>query len=182
MIRLLFHKPLCLCLTAMLICHANTCIAGYQFLLTPKFSLSEEYTDNLLLDNTDKQEDFITVFSPGIVAKLWDRTGSVTLEYSPGYSVYANASENNTLRHKALLSGRFGFSRRTDLSFRNTFQATEDPAAQTLYPSLESEDKKPEEGTSSEGPSQPREPMTESEQRKKPGKKPSEKAGKILHR
>lgn len=160
--------PLSLCLffVLMLICQADPCVAGYQFLLTPKFSLSEEYTDNLLLDNTNKESDFITVFSPGIVAKLWDRTSGVTLEYSPGYSLYSNFSENNTLRHTALLYGKFGFSRRTQLSFRNTFLATEDPVAQTLYPSSESEDKKSEDDSSG-GASPPREPMTESEQRKK---------------
>lgn len=135
-------------------------------MLTPKLSLSEEYTDNLLLNNTDKNEDFITVFSPGIVAKLWDRTDSVTLEYAPGYSMYSNVSDNNTLRHNAQLYGKYAFSRRTRLDFRNTFIATEDPMSQTLYPSLDSEDKKKEEETPG-GLSKPREPLTESEQRKK---------------
>ncbi len=167
MIRLLFHKMLfLLSLIILPICQAAPCAAGYQFLLTPKFSLTEEYTDNLLLNNTNKESDIITVVSPGIVAKLWDRTSGVTLEYSPGYSLYSNFSENNTLRHTALLDGKVGFSRRTQLSFRNTFLATEDPVAQTLYPSSESEGKKSEEDTS-ESDSKPRGPMTESEQRKK---------------
>ncbi len=134
-------------------------------MFTPRFSLSEEYTDNLLLNNTDKQDDFITVFSPGIVARGWDRTDNVTLEYTPGYSMYNNFSENNTLRHNAQLYGKFAFSRRTKLNFRNTFIATEDPMSQTLYPSLDSEEKNQEEEAG--GLSKPKEPLTESEQRQK---------------
>lgn len=142
---------------------AIPCFAEYQFILVPKISVTEEYTDNLFLDNADKQNDFITVISPGIVARLWDRTGDLTFDYQPGYSLYQNFTENNTLRHNARLYGKTAFSRHTRMTFQNTFIATEDPITKIAYPSADAEQ------TSSEDQDKikPQEPMTPQAERQK---------------
>ncbi len=142
---------------------AIPCFAEYQFLFVPKLSVTEEYTDNLLLDNLNKQDDFITVISPGIVARAWDRTSDITLDYQPGYSMYQNFTENNTLRHNARLYGKMAFSRHTRMTFQNTFIATEDPITKIAYPSADAEQ------TTAEDQDRTRyqEPMTPQEERQK---------------
>ena len=37
---------------------------AYEVNLTPRFTVSEEYTDNLFLDKDNKEHDFITTLAP----------------------------------------------------------------------------------------------------------------------
>jgi hypothetical protein len=148
-------------LTGMFI--AMPCFAEYQFLFVPKISVTEEYTDNLFLDNLNKENDFITIISPGIVAKVWDRTSDLTFDYEPGYSIYQNFTENNTLRHNARLYGKMAFSRHTRMTFQNAFIATEDPVSKITYPSADAE----QTSADDQNKIKPQEPMTPQAERQK---------------
>ncbi len=107
--------------------------AGYQISLTPKISTSFEYTDNLFLSN-DKTDDVITLFSPGVIARILGKTGEANLLYDMGYSFYERFPDNNAFRHNANLSGWYGYSRHTRLDFQNKFLMTEEPGEQIESP------------------------------------------------
>src|SRR5438093_9976466 len=116
--------------------------------LTPSISVSEEYNDNLFLNNQDRQRDFITGFSPTITlfvnrpsyqvnggysftAELYEREsrlnnalnrqsfiGSGLYRATPGVTL--TASETYALNRNTNLVGSQGFSTGRQESWSNT--------------------------------------------------------------
>jgi hypothetical protein len=60
--------------------------------ITPSFTLSEEYNDNVFLDNKNREHDFITGFTPGI-AIVWERP---TYRLAAGYNFTAELFARET--------------------------------------------------------------------------------------
>ncbi len=114
-------------------------VSLFQFITFPGFSatvdfdpslaISETYTDNLELDQTNPMEDWITLISPTFTAHLETETGELNFALKPEYSIYAAYPEYNTLRLSSSLSGGKKMSKRMELSFQNTFSRTEEPRA-----------------------------------------------------
>ncbi len=101
--------------------------AAYTVTIQPIVTVSEEYTDNLFLSEDDKEHEFITIVSPGILIQAKEQTSEFSLLYEAGYSSYARNGEYDSWRHLSEFKGFFRFGRHTELSFRNTFLLTEEP-------------------------------------------------------
>ena len=60
--------------------------------IVPSFTISEEYNDNVFLDNSNRQHDFITGFTPGITI-TWERP---TYRLAAGYNFTAELFARET--------------------------------------------------------------------------------------
>lgn len=66
--------------------------------LVPRLTLSEEYTDNVDLNPSDRREEWTTVVSPGIdYTALW-KTRGLRVSYSPGFAYAAKDRDNSEIR------------------------------------------------------------------------------------
>jgi hypothetical protein len=63
--------------------------------ITPSFTLSEEYNDNVLLDNRDRQSDFITGFTPGINIAFERPTYRLSAGYNFTAELFARQTQEN---------------------------------------------------------------------------------------
>ncbi|MCW9098129.1 MAG: hypothetical protein OQJ93_12160, partial [Ignavibacteriaceae bacterium] len=102
---------------------------GYKATFTPRLSVQEEYTDNVLLSEKDSaiQDDYITTISPGFTAELMGKNGDATISYNPSYAFYDQFDEFNGWRHEANLSGMYMIAKNTRFNVRDRFSYTEDP-------------------------------------------------------
>lgn len=66
--------------------------------LVPRLTLSEEYTDNVDLDPSDRREEWTTVVSPGIDYSVLWKTKGLRLSYSPGFAYAAKDRDNSEIR------------------------------------------------------------------------------------
>ncbi len=155
MISLLFHECFHILLrffSALLLCFflffsfclfsPVTVSAGTRVSIQPVIKADEEYTDNLFLSKEFKEEDLITVISPGVIAEAGNRTGNIKFSYNFGYSHYQRFSEYDAWRHNSQLTGNINFSRHTRLEFRNSFLLTEEPS-ENIEDIKEAEDTEP---------------------------------------
>ncbi len=62
---------------------------------TPRFSLSEEYNDNVFLSDNNREDDWITTVEPGIALLYHQRSLELSLDYSLRYRKYKNNSEED---------------------------------------------------------------------------------------
>jgi len=63
--------------------------------ITPSFTLSEEYNDNVLLDNRNRQSDFITGFTPGINITFERPTYRLSAGYNFTAELFARQTQEN---------------------------------------------------------------------------------------
>ncbi len=89
-------------------------------------SLSEEYNDNIFLDNEDRKSDFITYISPGIDLSARTPRSDIGLSYSTSFSFYRSYSELNEPSHRLTARGSFTLSERASLSIADTFVKSEE--------------------------------------------------------
>ncbi len=120
-----------------------TAFAGSWITVQPVVTMGEEYTDNLFLSKESKEEDLITVISPGLIAEAGNRKGSVRFFYNLGYSHYQLHSEYDAWRHDSRIIGNINLAGHTQMEFRNSFLLTEEPA-ESIEDRRDSEDTEPE--------------------------------------
>ena len=91
--------------------------------LTPSISVSEEYNDNLFLNNQDRQRDFITGFSPTITLFVNRPSYQVNGGYSFTAELYERESRlNNALNRQSFLgSGLYRATPRLTLTASETY-------------------------------------------------------------
>ena len=100
---------------------------GYQATFDPRISVGGEYTDNVFLTETFKEDDFITTITPGFDAKILGKTSGADISYDPSYAIYNTFDEFNGWRHKARFNGWSNITKNTSLKVRDRFLYTEDP-------------------------------------------------------
>ena len=100
---------------------------GYQATFDPRISVGGEYTDNVFLTETFKEDDFITTITPGFTAKILGKTSGADISYDPSYAIYNTFDEYNGWRHKARFNGWSNITKNTSLKVRDRFLYTEDP-------------------------------------------------------
>lgn len=122
------HLLWCLSLL-FLFCASN--IANADFSFNPHITTGVSYTDNVFLDPSDEEYDFITFVNPGVDLSLSGRNGALSISYNPTYSAYTRLQENNFWRHDALVDGWVEIARGTRLEVSNAFLRTEDPLSDT---------------------------------------------------
>ncbi len=101
--------------------------AGGHINIRPVITVDEEYTDNLFLADSEKEEDIVTLISPGILIEAADRRNSLRFSYNAGYSLYKRFSEYNAWRHNSLLNASLGILKHSRMQFSNSFVLTEEP-------------------------------------------------------
>lgn len=72
--------------------------AWAEFRATPAFSLREEYNDNIYLDHTDKESDFITFVRPSVNVDWKTKIVDLSLNLGLEYEKYLHHSEEDELR------------------------------------------------------------------------------------
>ena len=78
-----------------------------KIVLTPHVTLEEEYTDNLFLQESNKEDEFITTIAPGVQVKVDSRWINLSLDYSFRFEHYMN--------HDDLTDFNFEGGQRADL-------------------------------------------------------------------
>lgn len=63
--------------------------------LTPTLGVGEEFNDNIFLDNENKEWDFVTLLSPGLVLEVESPTYRLAASYSFTSEIYARHPELN---------------------------------------------------------------------------------------
>jgi hypothetical protein len=100
---------------------------AYEINFTPRFTVTDEYTDNVFLTENNKEDDFILSVSPGITTQLLGGTNSLEVSYDPTYVTYLENSRTSTWRHSANLIGSAELSADTRFEIQDSFFLTEDP-------------------------------------------------------
>ncbi len=98
-----------------------------QVNFTPRISISEEYTDNLFLSDTDKEYDYITSVSPAFTLGVIGQHAGIDLSFDPSYAWYSRFEERNRWRYGGNFLGWGQLSRNTRLEIADTYIYTEDP-------------------------------------------------------
>lgn len=115
-------------------------VFAFQATFLPRVSVTEEYTDNLFLSESNEEDEYITIISLGFTTELlWQHAG-IELSYDPARVLYDEFSENDTWRHTALLYGWADLTRNNRLEIRDAFVRTEDPLGEEEMNHLRSED------------------------------------------
>ncbi len=70
--------------------------SGQTLTLTPSLNTSESYNDNVRLTPTKRQDDFVTLVTPGVRLELKDSPWSLTLDGSLQAQYYARQTDLNT--------------------------------------------------------------------------------------
>lgn len=107
--------------------------------ILPTVIVGQEYEDNIFLTRDNKQSDFITTVSPGIIAHVDSVKNKLDLEYFPTWVWYQEFSDKDTIRHNANMNFVHRFTRRFSLNLRERYLRTEEPYAQALDSSLRTE-------------------------------------------
>jgi hypothetical protein len=99
------------------------------FTLLPAIAVSEEYNDNLSLDNQNKQWDFITSLSPALMLLANSPTFQAAAGYSFTAELYArDKSLNNTFAHHHFIgSAVYAATQRLKLSVSDEFVLNRTP-------------------------------------------------------
>ena len=70
-------------------------VAWSAFEIHPYLTLEEEYNDNIDLDSSNEEEDWITTIQPGISLEYNNRSIEAVVDYSLRYRFYKNNDEDN---------------------------------------------------------------------------------------
>ncbi len=75
-------------------------VTAGEWRVVPRFSIGENYSDNVRLQNFNEQEDFITRATPGLSVRGTGRRVQLNLDYNLQNLTYANDSTRNTINHQ----------------------------------------------------------------------------------
>ena len=73
----------------------STLNAWAEMEIHPRLMVEEEYNDNIFLDSSTEEEDFITTFQPGISLNYQNRSIEAMVDYSLRYRFYKENSDEN---------------------------------------------------------------------------------------
>lgn len=110
---------------------------------TPSISVTETYDDNIDLDSTNEQSDYITSVSPGFNLSVQGENKDLTLHYSPSFVWYDKRSEDDTVRHNGSLNYDQQLSQHVKFHISDTFIKSEDPLEETEDIRAERRDRNP---------------------------------------
>ena len=78
---------------------------GAEFFWTTSFNISEEYDDNIFLDNEDPVADFITMFSEDFTLGIRTEEIETSIDFSIGYAFYQERESSGDFRTNLNLNG-----------------------------------------------------------------------------
>ncbi len=102
---------------------------GAEFYWDTSFNLSEEYDDNIYLQDQDQTDDFITLVSQDFNLGIRTEDLDVGLDFSIGYAYYQERGGSGEIRGDINLSGArdIPLSDRLFLTLDESFKVSEDP-------------------------------------------------------
>lgn len=100
--------------------------------VTPRLTVTEQYTDNVFFTAQNRGTDFITKIAPGLGYTTSGRDGQLTADYSIESRVYANNTNQNRAvsRQNGELFGLWNLSDRTTVTLFERFESFQDPTEQ----------------------------------------------------
>ncbi len=115
--------------SVLLVFSPSAALAQPGYYLTPSFGLSELYNDNILYSSTDRQHDFFTRFSPGILGGYESEPLTLLAGYTFDSEVFARLSSLNSAlaRQDAILDVRGRPNPLLDLGLRGEYFETQTP-------------------------------------------------------
>lgn len=99
----------------------------------PYISLKGDYSDNLNLTSTNKQEDFITTVQPGIKFSNMDKISGIDLDYLLGAVFYGKKTNLNYISHNASLAAKYLTSEHINFYLRESFTRSDEPREQEYF-------------------------------------------------
>jgi hypothetical protein len=114
-----------------LICFMPSFSYAYNFEFTPSISIGELYDDNIYLENTNQESDWITTLSPSINLNFVSEKNNLSIIYNPSIVRYKKEDQNNSLRHSGAVAFNQNLNNRVSLNLGDTFTRSEDPIEQT---------------------------------------------------
>jgi hypothetical protein len=119
-----------LCLWALLLLPALAW-ADTRVELTPRISVSEVYDDNIYLDRTNEESDYLTTLSPGINLTMTSQRSSLSLDYSPTWVWYDKNDQNDTVRHAGTVAFGQNVTQHVRFDLTDTYVRSEEPLETT---------------------------------------------------
>lgn len=111
----------------------------YRIRITPKISIKAEYDDNIFLLKNNKEGDFITTVSPGLLMSIDSGKTGLELEYTFGWVKYRDFSENDFIRHNGRLKFWQRLTRRLTFNLSDSYLKSNDLFDEDLDPDLRSQ-------------------------------------------
>ena len=99
--------------------------------ITPRISVSEVYDDNIYLDDTNEESDYLTTVSPGINLTMSSQRTSLSLDYSPTWVWYDKNDQNDTVRHAGTLAFAQNVTQHIRFNLTDTYVRSEEPLETT---------------------------------------------------
>ncbi|MBL0713173.1 MAG: outer membrane beta-barrel protein [Desulfosarcina sp.] len=99
-----------------------------QINFRPSVTGSEEYNDNIFLDSTNEESDYITSAGVGLEGEVLWRNAGLQLNYTPSHFWYKDNSDLDYWRHSASGNVWREFTRNTRFEMRNTYLRTANPS------------------------------------------------------
>jgi len=107
--------------------------AGLISRFHPIVSVKGEYSDNLNLTKTNKNEDYITTVQPGIRFSNMDDKAGVALDYTLGAVFYGKKTNLNYISHNALLDVKYMTASRINFYLKESFIQSDEPREQEYF-------------------------------------------------
>ncbi len=98
----------------------------YKNEIIKSFFISEQYDDNIYLLK-QKESDWITVISVGTTFILSSNRYSLSLSYSPTWTIYKDHPKSDTLRHSAKLDTKYGIKKHLWFYLSDLYEKSEEP-------------------------------------------------------
>jgi hypothetical protein len=124
------HKCWIACLAGVLLITPPS-FAQYLVELTPSLLVRETYDDNIYLEPTDEQSDYITAVSPSLNLRLLAEDTHLELLYAPTFVWYSNEDQNDTVRHSGTATFSHDLTQFVTFDLSDTFIKSEEPMEET---------------------------------------------------
>jgi hypothetical protein len=106
-------------------------LAEYSYELIPRISVSQVYEDNIYLDNTDEESDYLTTISPGINMTISSLNKSLSIDYAPTWVWYNKEDQNDTVRHFGTVTFGQDLTQHLRFDLTDTYLKSEEPLEMT---------------------------------------------------
>jgi len=107
------------------------CCAQHLIELTPSLLVRETYDDNIYLDATDEQSDYITTVTPSLSLQLLSENTHLEMLYAPTFVWYNKEDQNNTVRHSGTAILGHDFTQYLTFDLSDTYIKSEEPMEET---------------------------------------------------
>ena len=100
---------------------ASSSFADVKTQFVPSVSITEKYTDNYNRTESNRDDEFSTIYSAGLSFGVIGKKANLFLNYNPSYTDYDDYDENDSWSHVASLEGQYNISEHTTLTLSETF-------------------------------------------------------------